>query len=80
MTSKSMGKDEQLLKDIFNDIDHFGDGTFSRDEMFDHLKRTREIEFDRKEESIDRGSSEASPKPSSIIPGFANAKQAELVD
>ena len=80
MTTKSMGKDEQLLKDIFNDIDQNGDGNLSRDEMFTHLKRTRELEFDRKEESIDRASSDASPKAAPIIPGFANAKTSELVD
>ena len=54
MTTKSMGESDQLLKDIFNDIDSNGDGNLSRDEMFAHLKKTREIEFDRKEESIDK--------------------------
>ena len=73
MTTKSMGADQQLLQDIFNDIDQNGDGNLDRDEMFDHLKRTRELEFERKE-SVDRTSSDASPKPATlIIPGsFAN--------
>ena len=74
MTTKSMGTDQQLLQDIFKDIDQNGDGNLDRDEMFNHLKRTREIEFDRKEESFDKASSDASPKGSTVIPGFANAK------
>lgn len=62
MTQKAMGSETQLLQDIYNDIDANGDGNLSRDEMFNHLKRTREIEFVRQEDSMDRASSEASPK------------------
>ena len=49
MTSKAMEGSETLLQDIFNYIDENKDGQVSRDEMFSHLKRTREIEFERKE-------------------------------
>mgnify|MGYP001225322755 CR=1 FL=1 len=47
MTTKSEKTSEKLLKDIFSDIDTANNGLISRDEMFGHLKRTREIEFDR---------------------------------
>ena len=74
MTTKSMIADQHLLKDIFNDIDKDGDGCFSREEMFDHLKKTKEREFDRKEEAIDRALSDASPTSATATLGFPNAK------
>ena len=50
MTQKSMEDDKQkeLLDNIFHDINTKGDGKIDRDEMFDHLKRTREVDHERK--------------------------------
>ena len=67
-----MGESDQLLKDIFKDIDDNGEGTISRDKMFGHLKRTREIEFERKEDS--NKSVDSSPK-TALIPNFNKVEE-----
>ena len=51
MTTKVVASSEELLKDIFNDIDVDKDGQFSRDEMFEHLKKNRELEFERQSDA-----------------------------
>jgi len=51
MTTKSEKISEQLLGDILKDIDTANSGQISWDEMFNHLKRTREVDFDRLQES-----------------------------
>jgi len=69
LTTKAMETSQELLKDIFNDIDENKDGTFSRDEMFEHLKKTRDLQFER-QESAEGSLSEQTPKVN-LVPGFA---------
>lgn len=76
-TAKALVTETKILKDIFADIDTNDSGQFSREQMFAHLKRVREMEFDRESNS---GSSEASPKGGASpvsIPGFARAEELE---
>ena len=51
LTGKALATSTDLLDEVFNDIDENQDGEFSREEMFEHLKKAREKEFERKEES-----------------------------
>ena len=51
LTGKALATSTDLLDEVFNDIDEDKDGEFSREEMFEHLKKAREKEFERKEES-----------------------------
>lgn len=55
-----------MLADIFKDIDTSNNGQISRQEMFTHLKHTRELDFDRLQESEGE---EVTPK-NEMIPGF----------
>ena len=66
--------EKKILKDIFADIDTNSTGQFSRDQMFAHLKRVREMEFDRESDS---GSSGTSPSgvPTVQIPGFSKVDE-----
>ena len=42
LTTKALATSQELLDEIFNDIDEDKDGQFSREEMFEHLKKARE--------------------------------------
>ena len=43
LTTKALATSQELLDEIFNDIDEDKDGQFSREEMFEHLKKAREL-------------------------------------
>ena len=71
-TAKALVSEKKILRDIFADIDTNSTGQFSRDDMFAHLKRVREMEFDRESDS---GSSNTSPIAPVAIPGFSKVDE-----